>query len=194
MITVAATAAVWATPLASFILPMGGFLNSASADHSGAHAGDDLRLAEEIGIRGYLLPRLLPLGRARALLCRLVWATWHMPLIFLTPLIPIGNQVIGVPLFYAAVVAGSLFYGYLRLATGSLWPASIAHAVHNSAWGFMVGLTATSSPLLVNGYLLGDSGIVITVAAAIGAILASRLVREGDEPHAVRTHPWSSPG
>jgi len=30
--------------------------------------------------------------------------------------------------------------------------------------------------LLVNGYLFGDFGIVITVAAAIGAALVSRLV------------------
>ena len=114
-----------------------------------------------------MLPKLLPLGRKRALLFTgLVWATWHLPLIYLTPLLPIGNPVIAVPLFYAAVVAGSFFYGYLRLASGSLWPSSIAHATHNSAWGIMVGFTATSSPLLVNGYLLGDFGIVITVAAA----------------------------
>jgi len=97
-------------------------------------------------------------------------------------------------LFYAAVVVGSLFYGYLRLATGSVWPSSIAHAVHNSAWGIMVGFTATSSPQLVNDYLLGDFGIVVIVAVAIGAVLVSRLVREGDEPQAVQTHPWSSPG
>ena len=43
----------------------------------------------------------------------------------------------------------------------------------------MVGFTATSSPLLVNGYLLGDFGIVITVAAAVGAALVSRLVPPG---------------
>ena len=70
----------------------------------------------------------------------LVWATWHMPLIFLTSLIPLGNKVISVPLFYAAVVAASFFYGYLRIASGSLWPASIAHAAHNSAWGLDGGL------------------------------------------------------
>lgn len=45
----------------------------------------------------------------------------------------------------------------------------------------MVGFTATSSPLLVNGYLLGDFGIVITVAAAIGAALVSRLVPPGGD-------------
>ena len=139
-------------------------------------------LAEEIGIRGSLLPQLLPLGRKRALLLTgLVWASWHLPLIYLTPLLPIGNPVLALPLFYAAVVAGSFFYGYLRLASGSLWPSSIAHATHNSAWGIMVGFTATSSPLLVNGYLLGDFGIVITVAAAIGAALVSRLVPPGGD-------------
>jgi membrane protease YdiL (CAAX protease family) len=42
-------------------------------------------LAEEIGFRGYLLPKLLPLGRRRALLVSgLVFATWHTPLITTT--------------------------------------------------------------------------------------------------------------
>ena len=182
-ITVAATAAVWATPLASVTAPAGGILNSAAGlVIQVLILATTFALAEEIGIRGYLLPKLLPLGRKRALLVSgLVWATWHMPLIFLTSLIPVGNKVIGVPMFYAAVVAGSFFYGYLRIVSGSLWPASIAHAVHNSAWGLMVALTATSSPVLVNSYLLGDSGIVITVGAALGAVLVSRMMPRGDD-------------
>lgn len=182
-ITVAATAAVWATPLASVTAPHGGIINSAvGLVIQVLILATSFALAEEIGIRGYLLAKLLPLGRKRALLVTgLVWATWHLPLIYLTTLIPVGNKVIGVPLFYAAVVAGSFFYGYLRIASGSLWPASIAHAVHNSAWGLMVAFTATSSPVLVNSYLLGDSGIVITVAAIGGAVLVSRLLRRGDD-------------
>jgi uncharacterized protein len=165
-ITVAATAAVWATPLASVTAPAGGIINSAvSLVIQVLLLATTFSLAEEIGIRGYLLPKLLPLGRKRALLVSgLVWATWHMPLLFLTPLIPVGNKVIGMPLFYAAVVAGSFFYGYLRMISGSLWPASIAHAMHNSAWGLMIAFTATSYPVLVNSYLLGDSGILITSA------------------------------
>jgi uncharacterized protein len=178
-ITVAATAAVWATPLASVTAPAGGIINSSvSLVVQVLILATSFALAEEIGIRGYLLPKLLPLGCKRALLLTgLVWATWHMPLIYLTSLLPIGNKIIAVPLFYAAVVAGSFFYGYLRIASGSLWPASIAHAVHNSAWGMMVAFTATASPLLVNSYLLGDSGIVITAGAALGAVLVSRLAR-----------------
>jgi len=182
-ITLAATAVVWVTPLASVTAPENGIIISAvSLVIQVLLLATTFALAEEIGIRGYLLPKLLPLGRKRALLITgLVWATWHMPLLYLTSLIPVGNKVIGVPLFYAAVVAGSFFYGYLRLASGSLWPASIAHAVHNSAWGVMVTFTATSSPLLVNTYLLGDSGIVITVGAALGAVLVSRMMPRGDD-------------
>ena len=182
-ITVAATAAVWATPLASVTAPAGGVINPVvSVVVQVLLLATSFSLAEEIGIRGYLLPKLLPLGQKRALLATgLVWATWHMPLIFLTSLIPLGNKVISMPLFYAAVVAASFFYGYLRIASGSLWPASIAHAAHNSAWGLMVAFTATSSPVLVNSYLLGDSGILITVAAAAGAVLVSRMMPRGDD-------------
>lgn len=45
-------------------------------------------------------------------------------------------------------------------------PMTPARVLHNSAWGLMVAFTATSCPALVNSYLLGDSGILITVGAA----------------------------
>src|SRR5215210_5236419 len=76
LITVAASAIVWATPLASFVLPEGGILNPVIYTLTFA-------LTEEIGMRGYLQPRLMSLGRTRALLVvGLVWATWHMPLYY----------------------------------------------------------------------------------------------------------------
>lgn len=53
-----------------------------------------LSLGEELGWRGYLLPQLLSVGRTRALvLVGLIWAAWHMPLIFLTPSTIRGEQV-----------------------------------------------------------------------------------------------------
>jgi membrane protease YdiL (CAAX protease family) len=138
-------------------------------------------LAEEIGMRGYLQPRLMSLGRNRAmLLVGLVWATWHMPLIFLTPLYhATGNKLIVLPLFYATVVAASFIFGYLRIYTGSVWPASIAHAVHNAAWGLLAAFTLTSSPVVVNQYLVGDNGILIFVGAVIVAIWVGRMLQRG---------------
>src|SRR5215213_4681583 len=122
LITVAATAVVWATPLASFAMPEDGLIDPILSffivfGMTVVWFG----LAEEIGMRGYLQPRLMSLGRRRALLVvGLVFATWHMPLIFLTPLLPVGNKLISLPLFYGSVVAASFIYGYLRLYTGSL--------------------------------------------------------------------------
>ena len=39
--------------------------------------------------------------------------------------------------------------------------------------------TATSYPVLVNKYLVGDYGILIFIGAAIGAVLVERLLRSG---------------
>jgi uncharacterized protein len=181
LITVAASAIVWATPLASFVMPEGGILNPVIGFLIQVLIlALTFALAEEIGIRGYLLPKLLPLGRRQALvLSGLVWATWHMPLILLTTVFPVGNKLISLPLFYGTIVAASFFYGYLRIYTGSVWPASIGHAVHNAAWGVLGAFTATSSPVLVNKYLVGDFGLLILVGAAIGAVLVGRLLRSG---------------
>jgi CAAX protease family protein len=184
LITVAASAIVWATPLASFIVPEGGIIDATiNFLIQVVILMLTFSLAEEIGMRGYLLPKLLSLGRTRALaLSGLVFATWHMPLILLTPVFPVGNKVISLPLFYGSVVAASFVYGYLRLYTGSVWPASLAHAVHNAAWGALGAFTATSYPLIVNKYLVGDYGILILVGAVIGAIwLSRRLMRRGPD-------------
>jgi len=186
LITVAASAVVWATPLGSFAVPEGGIIDTVlNFLIEVVILMLTFSLAEEIGMRGYLLPKLLSLGRTRALaLSGLVFATWHMPLIFLTPVFPIGNALFSVPLFYATVVAASFVYGYLRLYTGSVWPASLAHAVHNAAWDTLGAFTVTSYPVLVNKYLAGDFGVLILVGAVIGAVwLNRRLMRSGpDEP------------
>src|SRR3712207_6653567 len=176
LITVAASAIVWATPLASFVAPEGGIADAViNFLIQVVILMLTFSLAEEIGIRGYLLPKLLALGRTRALaLSGLVFATWHMPLILLTPVFPVGNKVISLPLFYGSVVAASFVYGYLRLYAGSVWPASLAHAVHNAAWDTLGAFTATSYAVIVNKYLVGDYGILILVGAVIGAIWIDR--------------------
>src|SRR5215218_9153566 len=182
LITVAASAVVWATPLASFTMPEGGILNVViNFLISFAIAALTFALAEEIGMRGYLQPRLMSLGRTRALLLvGLVWGTWHMPLYyFVAKLFPVGNVLLFVPLFYGTIVAASFFFGYLRIYTGSIWPASIAHSVHNTAWSTLTAFTVTSSAGLVNLYLVGDYGILILIGTVIGAIWVGYMLRSG---------------
>jgi len=182
LVSLVASAIVWATPLASFVVP--------GIGTGGRLLGFLIQvvlftltfvLGEELGWRGYLLPKLLGGGQTRALvLVGLVWAAWHMPLIFLTPLYhSAGNRLIVLPLFVGSIVAGSFVFGYLRIYTGSVWPASIAHSVHNAAWGTLGAFTATSSPVVINEYLVGDSGILIVVGTVIAAILVGYILRSG---------------
>src|SRR5919205_3471400 len=99
IVTVAATALVWATPLASFRVAGYGIV-STIIDFFFVLVvfTPTFILAEEIGMRGYLLTKLLPLGMTRALLLSgLVWAAWHLILFYFTPLFPTGNALIFVP-------------------------------------------------------------------------------------------------
>jgi uncharacterized protein len=90
----------------------------------------------------------------------------------------VGNKLISLPLFYGTIVAASFLIGYLRIYTGSVWPASIAHSVHNAAWGTLAAFTATSYPLIVNKYLVGDYGILILIGGVIASIwVGRRLMR-----------------
>ena len=185
LITVAASAVVWATPLASFVVPEGGIIDPIlSFFIFFGMVVLFFGLAEEIGMRGYLQPHLMSLGRTRALvLVGLVFATWHMPLIFLAPAqvdFPTGNLLLFFPLFYGTFVAASFFFGYMRIYTGSIWPASIAHAVHNAVWNVVGAFTLiTVSPVLVEVYLVGDFGLLILIGTAIGAIWFGRRYKSG---------------
>src|SRR5215211_4578966 len=69
LITVVASAVVWATPFASFALPEGGIINPViNFLIQFLILVLTFALGEEIGMRGYLQPRLMSLGRTRALL------------------------------------------------------------------------------------------------------------------------------
>src|SRR5215203_4670301 len=185
LVTVAASAVVWATPLASFVMPEGGILDPILSFF--IFFGMTVvwfGLAEEIGMRGYLQPRLMSLGRTQALVVvGLVFATWHLPLIFLAPAqveFPTGNLLLFFPLFYGTFIAASFFFGYMRIYTGSIWPASIAHAVHNAVWNVVGAFTLiTVSPMLVNVYLLGDFGLLILIGTALGAIWFGHRYKSG---------------
>jgi hypothetical protein len=51
--------------------------------------------------------------------------------------------------------------------------------VHNAAWGALGAFTATSFPLLVNNYLVGDYGVLIVLGAVIGSVFVGRMLRSG---------------
>ena len=141
--------------------------------------GVTVSVGEELGWRGYLLPRLAAsLGNKRGMaLTGLLHGLFHMPIIFLTTYYhPDANRLIFVPLFLVTFTVAGLLYGYLRLTTGSVWPASLAHSAHNYFWEFFGGITLITSPVATE-YLAGESGILIILG--YGAAAAWLLWRIG---------------
>ena len=169
-------AVLWATPYASFQAPAEAFNPVGFA--IGLLIGFVLALGEETGWRGYMLPRLTSLGVVPAMLIvGFFHGVWHLPLIFLTPFYHSdGNLMIIVPLFLVTLTLAGVFFGYLRIVTGSVWPAVIAHAVHNEVWAFLRELTTGPSPQTIE-YLGGESGLFEIAALVALAVLLLRWLR-----------------
>lgn len=138
---------------------------------------------EEWGWRGYLLPRLLPLGQWRALvLSGVIWGLWHAPLILLGYNYP-QHPVLGILLFTVVCVLLGILLGWMRLATGSIWSAVIAHGSINAlgALAFLLGHAGRPPDTALVG-LTGWPGWLV-LAALVGVLVLTRQlpVRPGDE-------------
>ncbi len=91
-------------------------------------------LGEELGWRGFLTPTLMRLMSfpLTSLSVGLVWALWHLPIIFWTKYNAGPNDLELQFLNYTVMTVGmSFILTYLRVRSESLWPAVILHASHN---------------------------------------------------------------
>jgi membrane protease YdiL (CAAX protease family) len=183
---------VWASGIATFTPPAGlGALEWVTT--LGQDAFQNLVIAtlvfslgEELGWRAYLLPKLASAfgNRRGMLLTGFLHGLFHMPIIFLTPYYHAdGNRWLVVPMFLLAVTVGGLLFGYLRLTTGSVWPASLAHSAHNWFWGMFGGFTLATSPVAAE-YLAGESGILPILGYALLALwlLTRKPLRQAQAP------------
>lgn len=130
---------------------------------------------EEFGWRGYLLPRLMPLGGFwAALLVGLIWGLWHAPIIFLDGYEYNDPHSLGaVLMFLLFTIPTSFIFTWLRNRTQSIWPTVLAHAVINS-----VASTALLFVVFKNVYLgsiVGLLGIIPLLAFAAWLTLTKRL-------------------
>ncbi|WP_423058619.1 lysostaphin resistance A-like protein [Brevibacterium linens] len=131
-------------------------------------------IGEEFGWRGWLLTSLRPLGTWPALLIiGVVWGLWHAPLILLG--YNFGRpDISGLALMVGGCVMVGILFGWLRLRTGSVWPAAFAHAALNGCGAMLLGLvidagaqtpdTALVAFLGVAGWIVSTFVIVVLVA------------------------------
>lgn len=129
---------------------------------------------EEFGWRGYLLPRLAPLGGIpAAILVGLVWGLWHAPLIVLDSYNYPGHPWLGVLMMMLFCVALSMIFAWLRFRSGSIWTTVLAHAAINAQAGFALLLLSSGDALLRAP--IGLLGLVPMILFALFLATTGRL-------------------
>ena len=90
-------------------------------------------LGEEIGWRGFLVPELAKQMSFTKLsvLSGIIWAAWHAPLLLFADYNAGTNRWYAMTCFAVMIVSSSFIFAWLRLKSGSLWPAAVLHASHN---------------------------------------------------------------
>ena len=161
---------------------------------SGLVVGTLFALGEEIGWRGYMLPRLLGRGVVPAmLLVGFLHGVWHLPLMLTTDYYHnTGNPLLVVPLFLVTLTLAGVFFGFLRLWTGSVWAVAIAHAAANMAWEVMSEMTQTQTPLVLE-YVGGESGVIMIAGLAVFSFFIIRHMKSGKFTAAVELTLASAP-
>jgi hypothetical protein len=121
---------------------------------------------EEFGWRGYLLPKLMPLGKARTyLLVGVIWGLWHAPLVLVGFNYP-GYPILGVVWMSGMTTALGIYINELTLRHRSSILAGWMHGVFNSqAYGIWRVLFPDVNPLL--GGLTGIVGITVWLALGL---------------------------
>ena len=95
-------------------------------------------LGEELGWRGFLLPRLLPLGQWKAiLLSGTIWGIWHAPAILQGHNYP-GRPVAGIFMMVVFCILVGAIFSWLYLRTRSPWAPALAHGSLNATAGLPI--------------------------------------------------------
>ena len=136
---------------------------------------------EELGWRGFLLPRMMSGGfRTPYLGCGLVWASWHLPLIALGGFYPTGHPLLMALVYGVGIVAMSFVFSELRLRSGSVWVATVAHAAHNFIFQFALPVLFLTVPGSRSGLwdtVSGDTGLSIAALYVAAYVVLRRVLR-----------------
>jgi membrane protease YdiL (CAAX protease family) len=131
-------------------------------------------LGEELGWRGFLVPELarrLPFPRV-ALLSGAIWSVWHYPILLFADYNGGTPAWFGLACFTVLVLGISFVFAWIRLASGSVWPAALLHGSHNLfVQGVFDPLTADTGP---TKWIIGEFGAALALAAIGVAFLTWR--------------------
>lgn len=113
-----------------FILPIAAIVSGVIASFAA--------FGEEAGWRGYMMPKMIKLWGVRkaVVIGGILWGIWHWPLTYVGHNFGIGYH--GYPFTgFAAMCVMCVFMGiiltFVTYKSGSIWPATILHAVNNGS-------------------------------------------------------------
>ena len=128
---------------------------------------------EEIGWRGYMLTRLIDAGWPYPVLASgLIWGVWHLPLVFTGAIYADHpSAFMAAAVFVVSAVGASFVLAWVRLQSGSIWPAIVLHAAYNSVIQSAFDPARAGEGSLWVGE---EAGLLIAVVLVIAAVVVSR--------------------
>lgn len=167
--------------------PVSGLLSALTVGVLGAAL---LALGEEIGWRGLLVPQLARQHAflRTAVISGVIWGIWHVPLIIG------GGYNSGAPTWYAVacfmvhITGMSFAFAWLRLRSGSLWPAVLLHATHNTF------IQSVMDPMTIDtgntAYFTTEFGLGLAIMGIVVATIFWRIgIPEQVDPLPVEATP-----
>ncbi|WP_114853601.1 CPBP family intramembrane glutamic endopeptidase [Brachybacterium sp. YJGR34] len=142
---------------------------------------------EEVGWRGWLWPRLKPLGLLGGVIVGgVIWSLWHLPVTLIGYNYPGAPRPAAIGMFVLACIAMNLLFGAItERVGGNPIPAAFAHATLNSTLGLALGIVSTQeTPAAMNPFVDTPLGLIgIVLMAAAGLLILPRGT--GDRPAAL---------
>ena len=146
--------------------------------------GTVIIVGEEIGWRGYLLPRFQQLTSKRraAVVTGFFHGCFHLPLILLATTYDTGGcEWFAAPVAVAVITAGGVFYAWVWDRAETVWPVAIAHNVVNTVFDL-----GAASVVAVAGwnmaYVAGETGFATLGVCVIAAVVLLRRPGCGARP------------
>lgn len=137
---------------------------------------------EELGWRGLLVPELAKITSFRntSLISGAIWALYHVPILIFADYNSGSTPVwYSLACFTVMVFGLSFIMAWLRLASGSFWPAALLHATHNLFVQGVFDVATLDRGLTLYATSEFGAGLALTVALA-----AWLLTRRGTERRA----------
>lgn len=132
-------------------------------------------MGEELGWRGLLALQLAKTTTftKTSIISGIIHTLWHVPLILF------ANYHSSTPIWFALicfstmVISLNFLFVWVRLKSGSFWPAAAMHASHNTLVQTL--FTTLTSPLTITPYIVGEFGAGLALVTAVTAYVFWRM-------------------